>query len=89
MELHPEACQVPPRGVRQAVPTQVQGGEVRQVEQRSIERSQIIATQVDHWQVESIKKTGWQFFECIPTQVQQLQGIQIPGAQAGAWINAV
>ena len=48
MELHPEACQVPPRGVRQAVPTQVQGGEVRQVEQRSIERSQIIATQVDH-----------------------------------------
>ena len=48
MELHPEACQVPPRGVHQAVPTQVQGGEVRQVEQRSIERSQIIATQVDH-----------------------------------------
>ena len=38
MELHPEACQVPPRGVRQAVSTQVQGGEALQVELRGIER---------------------------------------------------
>ena len=38
MELHLEASQVPPRGVRQAVSTQVQGGEALQVELRGIER---------------------------------------------------
>ena len=89
IELHLEACQVPPRGVCQAVSTQVQGGEALQVEQRSIQRAQLVLTQVDHWQVQSIKKTGRQFFECISTQVQQLQGAQIPQVLAGAGINAV
>ena len=89
MELHLEACQVLPRGVSQAVSTQVQGGEVLQVEQRSIQRAQLVVTQVDHLQVQSVKKTGRQFFKCISTQVQQLQGGQIPQVLAGAGINAV
>jgi len=48
MELHLEACQVLPRGVSQAVSTQVQSSEVLQVEQRSIQRAQLVVTQVDH-----------------------------------------
>ena len=48
MELHLETCQVPLRGVCQAVSAQVQGGEALQVELRSIERSQLVVTQVDH-----------------------------------------
>ena len=78
MELHLEACQILQGGVCQAVSTQVQGGEALQVEQRSIERSQLVAAQVDHLQVQSIEKTRRQFFQRISTQVQQLQGIQIP-----------
>ena len=89
MELHLEACQVLPGGVSQAVSTQVQSSEALQVELRSIQRSQLVVTQVDHLQVQSVKKTGRQFFECISTQVQQLQGGQIPQVLAGAGINAV
>ena len=48
MELHLEACQVLPRGICQAVSAQVQGGEALQVELRSIQRSQLVVTQVDH-----------------------------------------
>ena len=48
MELHLEACQVLPRGVSQAVSTQVQSSEALQVELRSIQRTQLVVTQVDH-----------------------------------------
>ena len=89
MELHLEACQVLQGGVSQAVSTQVQSSEVLQVELRSIQRAQLVVTQVDHLQVQSVKKTGRQFFKCISTQVQQLQGGQIPQVLAGAGINAV
>ena len=78
MELHLEACQILQGGVCQAVSTQVQGGEALQVEQRSIERSQLVAAQVDHRQVQSIEKIGRQVIQGISTQVQQLQGAQIP-----------
>ena len=88
MELHLEACQILQGGVCQAVSTQVQGGEALQVEQRGIERSQLVAAQVDHRQVQSIEKIGRQVIQGISTQVQQLQGAQIPWAQAGAGIDA-
>ena len=88
MELHLEARQILQGGVCQAVSTQVQGGEALQVEQRCIESSQLVVTQVDHLQVQSIEKTGRQVIQGISTQVQQLQGAQIPWAQAGARINA-
>jgi hypothetical protein len=46
---------------------------MREVELRGTERLQFIVTQVDHVHpVQSIEKTGRQFFECISTQVQQL-----------------
>ena len=78
MELHLEACQILQGGICQAISTQVQGGEALQVEQRSIERSQFVVTQVDHLQVQSIEKTGRQVIQGILAQVQQLQGAQIP-----------
>ena len=78
MELHLEACQILQGGVGQAVSTQVHGGEALQVEQRCIESSQLVVTQVDHRQVQSMEKIGRQVIQGILAQVQQLQGIQIP-----------
>ena len=89
MELHLEACQILQGGVGQAVSTQVQGGEALQVEQRSSERSQLVVSQVDHLQVQSIEKIGRQVIQGILAQVQQLQGAQIPRAQDGAGLDAV
>ena len=47
-ELHLEACQVPARGICQAVSTQVQGGQVLQVEQLGIQFFKIVVAQVHH-----------------------------------------
>ena len=44
MKLHLEACQVLSRGVRQPVPTQIQGGEVLQVEQFGVHHCEIVVT---------------------------------------------
>ena len=90
MELHLEACQILQGGVCQAVSTQVQGGEALQVEQRSIESSQLVVAQVDHLHpVQSMEKIGRQVIQGILAQVQQLQGAQIPRAQDGAGLDAV
>ena len=44
MKLQLEACQVLSRGVRQPVPTQIQGGEVLQVEEFGIHHCEIVVT---------------------------------------------